>query len=66
VLDIYPMNMTESFMQLVSNSFNFTVVGNESFDTITRVIEQSKHFEVFYNDLNELSAFLDEEIINAN
>ncbi|MDT0627699.1 HprK-related kinase A [Alteromonas sp. W364] len=65
-LDIYPMNMTESFMQLVSNSFNFTVVGNESFDTITQVIEQSKHFEIFYNDLNEVSAFLDEEIIHAN
>ena len=65
VLDICPLSMTESFMRLVSNSFNFTVVGNESFDTVTHVIERAKHFEVFYNDLNELAAFLEEEIIDA-
>lgn len=62
-LDIYKLTMTESFMQLVDNSFNFTAIGKDSFDTITSIIENTKHFEIFYNDLNEVDAFLSEEII---
>ncbi|MBF7072178.1 HprK-related kinase A [Glaciecola sp. MH2013] len=65
-LDIYKLSMTESFMQLVSNSFNFTVVGNESFDTITKVIEKAQHFEIFYNDLHEVNSFLLDEIISSS
>jgi HprK-related kinase A len=64
-LDIYQLNMTESFMQLVDNSFNFTAIGKSSFDTITSLIEKTKHFEIFYNDLNEVDLFLTEDIINA-
>ncbi|MFT6087112.1 MAG: HprK-related kinase A [Glaciecola sp.] len=64
-LDIYQLNMTESFMQLVDNSFNFTAIGKSSFDTITALIEKTKHFEIFYNDLNEVDLFLTEDIING-
>lgn len=65
VLNIYPLNMTDTFMQLVHNAFNFTAIGKESFDTVVNLIEQTKNFEIQYNDLNEVDAFLTEEIINA-
>jgi hypothetical protein len=52
-------------MQLVDNSFNFTAIGKSSFDTITSLIEKTKHFEIFYNDLNEVDLFLTEDIINV-
>lgn len=64
-LDIYQLNMTQSFMQLVDNSFNFTAIGKSSFDTIASLIEKTKHFEIFYNDLNEVDLFLTEDIINV-
>jgi HprK-related kinase A len=64
-LDIYQLTMTESFMQLVDNSFNFTAIGKSSFDTLTSLIEKTKQFEIFYNDLNEVDLFLTEDIINV-
>lgn len=64
-LDIYQLNMTETYLQMVHNAFNFRQLGNESFDTVTQLIESCKAFEVHYNDLNEIDSFLVEEIIDA-
>ena len=64
-LDIYPLDMTDTFMQLVNNAFNFTAIGQDSFDTVVKLIETTKNFEIQYNDLHEVDAFLTEEIIDA-
>lgn len=63
-LDIYQLNMREAFMQLVQNAFNFTAIGKDSFETVTRLIEKVARFEICYNDLHAVDAFLQEEIID--
>ncbi|WP_371192516.1 HprK-related kinase A [Glaciecola sp. SC05] len=63
-LDIYQLNMRESFMQLVENAFNFTAIGQDSFETVTDLIEKVAVFEICYNNLHEVDVFLQEEIIN--
>lgn len=65
-LDIYQLSMTETFMKLAENAFNFTARGAGSFETVTKLIERSKHFEIHYNDVNEVEAFLREDIINES
>jgi len=62
-LDIYQLSMQEAFMQLVHNAFNFTAIGADSFKTVTDLIEKVQSFEICYNNLEEVSLFLDEEII---
>ncbi|MFC4700124.1 HprK-related kinase A [Glaciecola siphonariae] len=62
-LDIYQLNMREAFMQLVFNAFNFTAIGQDSFETVTALIEKVKAFEICYSNLPEVDAFLTEEII---
>ncbi|GLR70915.1 HPr kinase [Agaribacter marinus] len=63
-LEIYQLNMAESYMQLVDNAFNFTAIGEPAFSTITRIIEQVRSFEIFYNDLKDVEAFLSEDVID--
>ncbi len=65
-LDIYQLNMTQTFMELVQNAFNFTAIGKDSFDTVTNLIERTHNFEIHYNDLNEVESFLMDEVINAD
>lgn len=63
-LEIYQLNQTQTYMQLVHNAFNFKAMGKEGFDTITQIIEQCKTFEIHYNSLDEIDKFLEEELIN--
>ncbi|MFC3121985.1 HprK-related kinase A [Agaribacter flavus] len=62
-LDIYQLNMVEAYMQLVDNAFNFIALGEPAFDTVTQLIENTKTFEIFYNDLQEVNAFLLEDVL---
>ncbi|MDP5037090.1 MAG: HprK-related kinase A, partial [Alishewanella sp.] len=63
VLDIYQLNQTQSFMQLAENAFNYGVIGNEGFETLTAIIEQVPGFEIFYNNVNEVAKFLEQELL---
>ncbi|MBD1390524.1 HprK-related kinase A [Neiella sp. HB171785] len=62
-LDIYALDKQQSFMQLAENAFNYGVVGSVGFDTITQLVEKSACFEVHYNSLKEVEAFLTEELM---
>lgn len=62
-LDIYQLNQTQAFMQLAQNAFNFGVIGQEGFATLTSVIDQVPAFEVHYNDLSAVATFLEQEIL---
>jgi len=57
-LDIYKLNKAQGFMQLATNAFNYGVIGTEGFNTLTALIEKVPSFEILYNDLHEVSAFL--------
>jgi len=62
-LQIYQLDKTQAFMQLVENAFNYSVLREVAFNTLTQVIEGVKTFEIFHNDLSEVADFLDQEII---
>lgn len=63
-LDIYALNKTQAFMQLADNAFNFGVLKNQGFLTLSQIIDQVDSYEVYYNDIEQLKDFLIDEIIN--
>lgn len=63
VLDIYELEQTDTFMQLASNSFNYNVIGADAFTTIGKLVDECPGYEIKYNDLSEVEAFLNEDIL---
>lgn len=61
--EIYQLNHTQSFMEFAKNAFNYGVIGEKGFNTLVNIIEQSTCLEVKYSDLEDLRAFLEEEIL---
>ena len=64
-LDIYPMQQCETMMHLINNAFNFNIVHTAAFDILSHIIPKTKHFEISYNNLSEVSDFLESEIIDS-
>ncbi|WP_158971612.1 HprK-related kinase A [Paraglaciecola sp. L3A3] len=62
-LQIYQLDKTQAFMQLVDNAINYSVLGGQAFNTLTHVIEGVQTFEIFHNDLQQVAEFLEQEII---
>lgn len=62
-LQIYQLDKTQAFMQLVENAFNYSVLRDVAFHTLTNVIEGVKSFEIFHNNLQEVADFLEQDII---
>jgi HprK-related kinase A len=63
-LQIYQLDKTQAFMQLVENAFNYSVLRDVAFSTLTKVIDNVQTFEIFHNDLAQVAAFLEQEIID--
>jgi HprK-related kinase A len=63
-LQIYQLDKTQAFMQLVDNAFNYSVLRETAFNTLTKVIENVQTFEIFHNDLAQVAEFLEQEIID--
>lgn len=64
-LQVYQLDKSQAFMQLVENAFNYSVLRDVGFNTLTHVIEGIKTFEIFHNNLADVAEFLEEEIING-
>ncbi|MDU0356337.1 HprK-related kinase A [Paraglaciecola aquimarina] len=62
-LQIYQLDKTQGFMQLVNNAFNYSILRETAFSTLTQVVEGVQTFEIFHNDLAEVAEFLEQEII---
>jgi HprK-related kinase A len=62
-LQIYQLDKTQAFMQLVENAFNYSVLRGTAFNTLTQVIEGVQTFEIFHSDLAQVADFLEQEII---
>ncbi len=62
-LQIYQLDKTQAFMQLVENAFNYSVLRSTAFQTLTNIIEGVQTFEIFHSDLGDVAEFLDQEII---
>ncbi len=63
-LKIFQLNQLEAFTALSQNAFNYNVLGAEGFDSVKKVISNSRHFEINYSDVQEVDAFLTEDIIS--
>lgn len=63
MLTIEPLSQASSFIQLTDNAFNFTVLGRQGFDALTKLVERAQSFKVWHSDLSELSDFLEEEVL---
>ena len=62
-LDIHQLEQTDTFMQLANNAFNYNVIGEEAFSTVSNLVTQCPSFELYYNDLAEVEKFLSEEVL---
>lgn len=62
-LDIYKLTQTDTFMQLASNCFNYNVIGNDAFTTLNKIVDECSAFEINYNNLSEVEAFLSEDVL---
>lgn len=63
-LTIYQLSQLEAFNTLSKNAFNYNVLGTRGFEAVKKVISGSRHFEIKYNDVKEVDAFLTEDIIS--
>lgn len=61
-LDLYQVSKTESFSKAVKNAFNFSVLGETAFNTLSQTINTCWHFDGFYNDLALVQEFLEYQI----
>ncbi|MFQ3198630.1 MAG: HprK-related kinase A [Paraglaciecola sp.] len=62
-LQIYQLDKSQAFMQLVENAVNYSVLRNIGFSTLTNLIEGIQTFEIFHNNLSDVQAFLEEEVL---
>ena len=65
-LEIYKLTKAQGFMQLAENAFNFSLLGAEGFDTLTHLIEEIECYEIYYSDVEEVKAFLQEELLDEH
>ena len=62
-LQIYELNKCQAYMELVKNAFNYSVLRNTAFSTLTKVIDNIKTFEIFHNNLAEVKDFLEQDVL---
>lgn len=62
-LQIYQLDKSQAFMQLVQNAFNYSVLRNAGFSTLTNLIEGIQTFEIFHNNLADVKDFLEQDVI---
>lgn len=63
-LQIFQLDKTQAFMQLVENAFNYSILREVAFNTLTKLIEGVQTFEIFHHDLQHVAEFLEQDIIN--
>ncbi|GAC12850.1 HprK-related kinase A [Aliiglaciecola lipolytica] len=62
-LTIYSLSQLYGFNSLSKNAFNYNVLGATAFNTVDKIIKSSSLFEIQYNNLKDVDAFLTEDII---
>lgn len=62
-LQIYQLDKTQAFMQLVDNAINYAMLRDVAFRTLSNIIDGVKSFEIFHDNLQDVADFLHQEII---
>ena len=63
--EIYQLNNTQAFMMLAENAFNFNILGETGFNTLTSIIETVPAFEIQYSDVEDIRQFLEQDVLNV-
>ena len=61
--DVYDLNQLQSLNALAKNSINHSVLDKRGFNTVVKLVDNAKSFEVCYNNVNELQQFLEQDVI---
>ena len=59
-LDIEPFDQLTGLAKLITNAFNFNVVGERGFECMGKIVKQAQLFAIQYGDFNEAESFLTE------
>lgn len=59
-LNIYEVDKSIGFSKLISNSFNYSVIGEPAFNMLTDLINHTSIYEASYSNLPSLVEFLEE------
>lgn len=55
---IVELNKAQGFAMMITNGFNYNVLGEKAFVTLANVINNVKCYQVFYSDLEDMNDFL--------
>ena len=58
-LELESLSKSEGFMMLAMNAFNYELLGEAGFETVSNVIRQSNCYRMEYSDLDEAIAAID-------
>jgi len=62
-LEVTVLNQAQAFMALAENAFNFSLAGNEGFQTIVKLVETCQNYEATYSTVAELAEFLEQDVL---
>ncbi|RDV29213.1 HprK-related kinase A [Alteromonas aestuariivivens] len=57
--EILPLNQSQGFAQLVRNSFNYSTLGEQGFETLFKLVQGAEFFALRYSNVNEIGDFLE-------
>lgn len=60
-----PFDKASAFLKLASNSFNYTLLGEQSFNSIKAIIERCDCYNLSYSNLDHVISRLDKLVDNA-
>lgn len=62
--NVYIVDKLQTFESFYTNAFNYHVLGQASFDILTKVVNRIQGFEVHYSSLDFMSDFLTDELLS--
>ena len=54
------MSQAEAFAMLLRNAFNYNILGEVGFETLSNVVNRSLSLHIEYSDIHDLNEFLSE------
>ncbi|WJG08456.1 HprK-related kinase A [Aliiglaciecola sp. LCG003] len=64
-LTIYQLSHLDAFNVLSKNAFNYNVLAKKGFETVDKIIRNTAHFEIEYDNVADVDDFLTEDIIES-
>ena len=62
-MEIYQLDKNQGFMMLAENVINLSLQGQVGFNTLVDLIENTQQFEILYSDVEEVKAFIEQDLL---